>query len=319
MPFFYDNNMKYSEGTRDISAAQRDWTREGMDTLSLWFRGHRASVGSFQEGPVGTYTMTASGTDITGEADEFHFAYKKLTGPGSITAKVLSVGNTDPWAKAGVMIRETLDPDSRHALACVTPGNGVASEGRVYTAQASFSLSQPGFTAPQWVKLERTAAGEFTVTRSADGITWLPLENVPSQMITMDAPTVYIGLAVTAHNATATCEAVFSNVTTAGNVSQEDWVHQDIGITSNVPEPLYVALNGTAVVYHEDPNAVLVEQWTEWRIALQQFADQGVDLTKVESLAVGVGTQGDTTTPGGSGVLYFDDIRLYRPATAAGQ
>ena len=216
---------------------KRDWTREGMDTLSLWFRGYPASVGSFLEEPAGTYTMTASGTDITGEADEFHFAYKKLTGAGSITAKVLSVGNTDPWAKAGVMIRETLDPNSKHALACVTPGSGVAFEGRIATGGASFSLNQTGITAPHWIKLERNVAGDFTVTHSADGTTWVPLENAPSQTIWMDAPSVYIGLAVTAHNANATCEAIFSNVTMTGTISKEPWAHQDIGIVSNDPEP----------------------------------------------------------------------------------
>jgi hypothetical protein len=319
MPFFYDNNLKYSEGVRSIPAAEQDWTREGMGILSLWFRGYPASTGSFVEAPVGTYTMTASGTDITGTADEFHYAYKKLTGAGSITAKVLSVSNTDPWAKAGVMIRETLDPNSRHALACVTPGNGVAFEGRIYTADTSFSLNETQLTAPQWVKLERNAAGEFSVTRSDDGITWVPLTNVPSQVITMDAPTIYIGLAVTAHNATATCEAVFSNVTMTGSVSNEDWMDQDIGILSNTPEPLYVALNDTAVVYHEDPNALLLGQWTEWRIDLKAFADQGVDLTSIDSMAIGVGTKGDISTAGGSGTLYLDDIRLYRPVQAAGQ
>jgi hypothetical protein len=290
-----------------------------MDTLSLWFRGYPASVGTFVEGPAGTYTMTASGTDITGTADEFHYAYKKLTGAGSIIAKVLSVSNTDVWAKAGVMIRETLDPDSKHALACVTPGNGVAFEGRADTAGASFSQNRTQLTAPQRIKLERNAAGTFTVTRSDDGVTWIPLNNAPAQMILMDAPTIYIGLAVTAHNANATCAAQFSNVTMTGTISQEDWKHQDIGITYNSPEPMYVVLNDTAVVYHDDPNAALTDQWTEWTVALQDFADQGVDLTDIESIGIGVGTKGDTTTAGGSGTLYSDDVRLYRPAQAAGQ
>ncbi len=319
MPLSYDNDMKYSEAVRSISDSERDWTREGVDTLSLWFRGYPASVGSFIEEPTGTYTMTASGTDITGQADEFHFAYKKLTGAGSITAKVLSVSNTDPWAKAGVMIRETLDPNSKHALACVTPGSGVASEGRIATAGDSFSMNQTGITAPCWIRLERSAAGDFTVTRSTDGTTWVTLENVPSQPIPMDATSVYIGLAVTAHNADATCEAVFSDVTMAGNITQQQWAHQDIGILSNDPEPLYVALNGSAVVYHEDPEVLLTDQWTEWRIALQEFADEGVNLTNIDSIAIGMGTRGDTTTPGGSGTLYFDDIRLYRPGEPAAQ
>jgi hypothetical protein len=318
MPYFYDNDMKYSEAVRDIDDADRDWTREGMDTLSLWFRGYPASVGTFFEAPVGTYTMTASGTDITGTADEFHFAYKKLTGPGSIIAKVVSVSNTDPWAKAGIMIRESLDPNSRHALACVTPGSGVAFEGRTNTADVSWSLNQTGITAPHWIKLEVGPGGDFTMTHSANGTTWESLTNVPSQLIWMDATTIYIGLAVTAHNANATCQAVFSNVTTTGNVSKQPWEHQDIGITSNEPEPLYVALNGKAI-YHEDPNALLTNQWTEWRIALKDFADQGVTLTNIDSLAIGVGTKGNTTTAGGSGTLYLDDIRLYRPAKVPGQ
>jgi hypothetical protein len=66
------------------------------------------------------------------------------------------------------------------------------------------------------------------------------------------------------------------------------------------------------VVYHEDPEAVRIENWTEWNIDLKEFADQGVNLTDVDSLAIGLG---DRTNPqaGDSGKLYFDDIRLYRP------
>jgi hypothetical protein len=317
MPFKYDNDMKYSEAVRSFSGVERDWTREGVDTLSLWFRGNSGPVGSFVEEPAGTYTITASGTDITGEADEFHFAYKQLTGPGSITAQVLSVSNTDAWAKAGVMIRATLDPKSPHALACVTPGSGVASEGRLTAGDTSFSFNQTGITAPHWVKLERKADGEFVVTHSADGVTWETVELALSQWILMEDP-VYIGLAVTAHNADATCEAVFSNVSMTGTISSGPWEHQDVGIVSNDPEPLYVALNGTAVIPYADgdPQVVLTEEWTEWQIPLADFAALGVNLADVDSMAIGVGTQGNTTMAGGSGTLYFDDIRLYRPAAA---
>ena len=76
------------------------------------------------------------------EADEFHFAYKMLSGPGSIIVKVETVDNTNEWAKAGVMIRETLDPDSAHAFACITPTSGVASQGRYDTGGASFNTNQ---------------------------------------------------------------------------------------------------------------------------------------------------------------------------------
>jgi hypothetical protein len=134
MPFSFDNRKtnytKYSEASLTL-LEQRDWTEQGVAELSLWFRGYPGPVGSFLEGPAGTFTMTASGSDIWNvdsvEADEFHFAYKMLNGAGSIAARVVSIDNTNPWAKAGVMIRETLNPDSAHAFACVTPESGVAS------------------------------------------------------------------------------------------------------------------------------------------------------------------------------------------------
>jgi hypothetical protein len=128
--------------------------------------------------------------------------------------------------------------------------------------------------------------------------------------------TVYIGLALTAHDATLTCQAVFSNVTTTGNVSGQ-WTNQDIGIASNDAEPLYVAVSNSAgepaVVYHDDPAAAQIDVWTEWVIPLQAFADQGINLTNIDRFAIGLGTKGNMTTPGGSGKMYFDDVRLYRP------
>jgi hypothetical protein len=66
------------------------------------------------------------------------------------------------------------------------------------------------------------------------------------------------------------------------------------------------------IVVHDDPAATQVGAWTEWTIALQNFADQGIDQTDVDKIAIGIGTRGNITTPGGAGKMYFDDIRLYR-------
>jgi len=318
----YDNNKqgfsKYSEVELTLTD-QRDWTDEGVAELSLWFRGNPASVGSFVEGPVGTYTMTASGSDIWAvngvEADEFHFAYKMLTGAGSIIARVNSIENTNVWAKAGVMIRESLNADSAHAFACITPANGVASQYRPSTGGTSGNYNQTGVSAPYWVKLERSIAGNFTVSHSANGTTWSPVTDATAQNIPMGS-NVYIGLALTSHDAALTSQAVFSNVTTTGNVTSQ-WVHQDIGILSNDPEPLYVAVSNStgnpAVVVHDDPAAANVNTWTEWLIPLQAFADQGINLNNVDKIAIGLGTKGNMTIPGGSGKMYIDDIRLYQP------
>jgi len=331
MPIVFDNNKqgfaKYSE-TELTLTAPRDWTEEDVKELSVWFRGYAGSVSGFVEGPVGTYTMTGSGTDIwdigpgAGEYhDEFHFAYKMLTGQGSIVVKVESVQETNVWAKAGVMIRETLEGGSKHAFACVTPANGVAFQSRPDPGAASDNLNVGGFTTPYWVKLTRDIAGNFLAYHSANGTSWQLIEEGGGRNIPMTS-NVYIGLALTSHDAALTCEAVFSNVTITGTVSGQ-WANQDIGITSNDAEPLYVAVSNTAgqpaVVVHDDPAATTIDTWTEWVIPLQVFADQGIDLTNVDRIAIGLGTAGNMTTPGGSGKMFFDNIRLYRLREAAGE
>jgi hypothetical protein len=318
MPMWFDNNKagfsNYSQ--TDHEPALSDWTIHGVGALSIWLRGYPASVGSFAEGPVGTFTITASGRDIWDNADQFHFAYKMLTGAGTIIARVDSITNTDPWAKAGVMIRETLDPGSTYAFALVSAASGVASQERVNPNGSATGTTQAGISAPRWVRLERDLGGYFTVSHSNDGSTWEPVQNAVPARILMGS-VVYAGLAVTSHNNAATCEAKFSNVSITGQVSPQ-WSSQDVGIASNDPEPLYVVLsnaNGTSgIIIHDDTDAATMDVWSEWVIPLQAFADQGVNLSNIDNMSIGLGTQGNMNIPGGSGKMYFDDIRLYRVA-----
>jgi len=326
MPLNYDNNKqgaaKYSEAEFKLTAP-RDWTADGVGELSLWFRGRAASVGSFVEGPVGTYTITAIGADIWNQADEFHFAYKTLTGVGSIEAQVLSVTNTDPWAKAGLMIRETLAAGSKFAAVYITPANGCRFQARMDTGVAATSdtavvtTQQTAITAPYWVKLERDVAGNFKGYYSANGTTWTPMSWNP-QSIPMSG-NIYVGLAVTSHNNNATCTVKFSGVKTTGTVGAQ-WASQDIGIGSNAAEPLYVAVSNAAgqpaVLVHSNPAAAQLTTWTEWVIPLSALSGQGINLTNVDKIAIGLGTRGNMTTPGGAGKMYIDDVRLYRPRTA---
>jgi len=185
------------------------------------------SFGSFTEDPPGTYTMTDRGGDIWDSSDQFHFAYKTLTGPGSVVARIDSITNTNPWAKAGVMIRETLDRGSKHALVCVTSGNGVAYQSRSDTNGTSIDVHQTGITPPRWVKLERDAQGNLTAAHSHDGTTWQSVAGAVARNIPMN-PDVYIGLALTSINNLETCQAVFSNVTITGDVASQ-WANQDVG------------------------------------------------------------------------------------------
>jgi hypothetical protein len=76
---------------------------------------------------------------------------------------------------------------------------------------------------------------------------------------------------------------------------------------------MYVTLNGSAVVYHDNPDAALIDEWTQWTIDLQEFAGQGVNLANVNTITIGFGDKNNLQA-GGSGMVFFDDIRLYRPA-----
>jgi hypothetical protein len=318
MPFFYDNSQggTYSEAERTFGQAQ-NWTTGGVSQFSVWYRGYSGSTGSFTEGPAGTITMTGSGADIWDNADEFHFAYKTLTGPGTIVARVESIEETHVWAKAGVMIRETLEPGSAHAYGCVTPQNGVASQGRIDTGSSSFNTAEGGINAPHWVMLERSISGVFTVSHSTNGSTWIPVSGASPTNVQMGS-TVYIGLAVTSHDAALTAQAVFSNVTTTGNVSGQ-WANQDIGIATNDPEPLYIGLvdstGTTGIVAHEDPAAAQVSDWTLWAVDLAAFADQGVNIGAVKKVILGAGNRTNPVV-GGSGALFFDDIAVGNPVQA---
>ena len=108
--------------------------------------------------------------------------------------------------------------------------------------------------------------------------------------------------------------------------SQRDWTREGVkvltlwfyGDTDNAPEQMYVAVANanrpTAVVYQDDPNASLIEDWTEWNINLEDLSNEGVVLTNVDSIAIGFGDRNNPQA-GGSGMVLIDDIRLYRPAT----
>ncbi|MCP4614560.1 MAG: hypothetical protein GY845_38255, partial [Planctomycetes bacterium] len=110
--------------------------------------------------------------------------------------------------------------------------------------------------------------------------------------------------------------AVGKSEATLTLTSNRDWTVNGVttltiwfrGEPANAAENLYVALNGNAIVNHDNPDAAQRTSWTEWNIDLQMFADQGVNLSNVSSITLGL-----SSVTGGTGMMYFDDIRLYAP------
>ena len=114
-----------------------------------------------------------------------------------------------------------------------------------------------------------------------------------------------------------TCDnAVGKSEATLTLTDKRDWTVNGVdtltiwfrGSAANTAETLYVALNGNARVDHDNPDAALTGTWTEWNVGLQAFADQGVNLANVDSITLGL-----SSVTGSTGIMYFDDIRLYAP------
>lgn len=155
----------------------------------------------------GAFTLTGAGTDIWNTSDQFRFVYQPVVQNFTITAKVNSLTNTNPWSKAGVMIRETLDADSPHAMMIVTPGSNLSAMQYRQTKAGITSHVPSTPTLPFWVRMSR-ASTSLIASTSPDGQTWT---TVGSATISM-TQSVFAGFVLTSHNPSQLATATYSNV-----------------------------------------------------------------------------------------------------------
>ena len=155
----------------------------------------------------GQYNLIASGTDIWDQVDGFHYAYTTMNGDGEIIARVISMQFTDPWAKAGVMFRESMAPGSKHAMIIVTAGGFSSYQWRPIPGQRTHNTDGPTMNTPYWVKLVRQG-DTFSGYISPDGVNWKHIDSIAVPM----SKKLYIGLVVSAHNNVTLNSVLFDNV-----------------------------------------------------------------------------------------------------------
>ena len=192
-------------------------------------QGHATFVG-------GRFSISGAGTDIWGTADQFTFLYQRLDGDGVVVARVNSPAPTDAWAKAGVMIRESLAADSKYAFVLTSPRSGRAFQRRRVSGGASVHTPGGGGRDPVWVMLERRAS-TLRAYLSENGTSWTP---IGTDVITM-ARTVYAGIAVTSRNTVVATTADMTNVSVtpleavAPASLPAGWLSQGIGTPLLLP------------------------------------------------------------------------------------
>ena len=155
-----------------------------------------ASAGTYVETGPAAVTMSSDSGDIWDTGDSFNFAWQQMVGDCTIICRVATVNGNSPWAKAGIMIRESNEPGARNAALLVTPANGVTFQHRSGENGPSDYTDIGGLAAPCWLKLERRENVIYAAT-SADGLNWTPATGSP-QVVTMGSDAL-IGLALSAH------------------------------------------------------------------------------------------------------------------------
>jgi glucose/arabinose dehydrogenase/regulation of enolase protein 1 (concanavalin A-like superfamily) len=203
-----------------------------------------------------TFYVDGAGADISGSNDQFHYVYQTLNGDGTIIARVRYQTNSSPWAKAGVMIKQTTTAGSSYVDALVTPdvspntpningvgctpngcgsplppvnptfGNGVRMQYNFTGSKTATNLT--GYQSPnKWLKLQRTG-NTFTSWESTDGNTWT---QIGSTSVTMSGSAT-IGLFVTSHNIGQYSSVAFDHVQVKGTVNNPvppPWADTDVG------------------------------------------------------------------------------------------
>ncbi len=176
-----------------------------------WLHADVGSVGfagdATYAGTTGTFIMSGSGEDIWNNADAFHFAYQTLNGDGEIIARVQSLTNTDPYTKAGVMIRESLAAGAKNVLVPIMSAYGTQVQYRATTGGQSEFIGGPDQSAPYFVRLRRQGDVLTGYVAGTNGA-WQQIASITLAM----NQSVLIGMAVTAHNNTQTATALFDTV-----------------------------------------------------------------------------------------------------------
>lgn len=156
---------------------------------------------------TGTFTVSGAGADIWGTADGFNFVSQTVNGDIRVVARVVSLQNTNAYAKAGVMLRESLAAGAGHVILDVRPNGSVEFMTRSATGGTTAFLAGGTQPMPAWLQLTRSGS-TVTAATSADATTWT---TIGATSVTMST-SAYLGLAVTSHDTTVRTTAVFDTV-----------------------------------------------------------------------------------------------------------
>ncbi len=184
------------------------------------------AVAGSAEGAAGTITVRGAGTDIGGTSDQFHYAYQPTSGDVDIRVRVADLLDMSPGAKAGVMVRESMNATAKNAMMFLSTDQKVAFQWRSRDGRKSSQVSGATLPAPAWIRLVRQS-NTFRAYSSPTGASWTLVGSATVKM----SRNVYVGLAVTSHYPSQTATGLFSNLSLGSSTASlpTPWVTTDIG------------------------------------------------------------------------------------------
>jgi hypothetical protein len=164
--------------------------------------------------PSSALLIDGAGADIWGTSDGFRFVYQPFSGDGESVARVVFQDSTRPFAKAGVMLRSSVDPTSPHVILDLKPDGGLEFMARYAWRSNTVFLAGEQAAPMPWVKLARSG-NQVSAFHSADGTTWFPIGSVDLMTMPKD---LLAGLPVTSHDPAVVNQTMFDNasVTSGG-------------------------------------------------------------------------------------------------------
>ena len=188
------------------------------------------------------FQVWSSGTNVLADSDSCHFVFKPVRGTSELVARVTKVQLTDPWARAGLMMRESLAANSRNVFLAVTAARGGVFQWRERLGEETSATLDRAMSVPYWLKLKREG-NVFTALKSPNAKQWVVVER-----LTMSAAKdLYVGLAVVGVRDAVLNQSVFEQVE-EGPSLRNRWFVPQVQLQSGTMHMGYIArMDDTAI------------------------------------------------------------------------
>ncbi len=215
----------------------RPWVHDDVGSV------RRAGDAEFRRG---AFRVRSAGTNTVGTADAYHWVFQPMADRGEVVARISKVQLTDPWARAGLMMRESLDAGSRNVFVSVSAARGGVFQWREsFNGETEVSMDRSS-SVPMWVKIKRDG-DVFTALKSRNGMQWTLVDRVTMRM----SKDYYAGLAVVSVRGDRLNESVFEYVE-AGASLRNRWFKPQVELLSGSSRVGYLTAMDDSTIYFEN-------------------------------------------------------------------